>query len=264
MASLNSIPKTETKRKSFFSGKIPGNEEVNVEETPVVQTTNTFMPEVTGLVQINIEQLVPHEHQSRRVFEDAQLEELTNSIKANGVITPLKVVRKGSRYEVASGERRLRAAKKAGLSHLPCIIIEDKKGILESVIENLQRENLNLIEEGRDYWKLLNTKVFETQKDLADNLGISMSRISECLSFYENIPTNTQEELIKAGKVSRKDLRNVLKGETNKAPVTRNERYFINIEIYNGKVNLRSSLPENMDETLKNELTQEFQKSLNR
>jgi hypothetical protein len=91
-----------------------------------------------------------------------------------------------------------------------------------------------------------------------------MSRISECLSFYENIPTNTQEELIKAGKVSRKDLRNVLKGETNKAPVTRNERYFINIEIYNGKVNLRSSLPENMDETLKNELTQEFQKSLNR
>ncbi len=265
MASLNSLPKTETKRKSFFSGNLPINNEVKIEETPVVhQVEVKTVIETAGIVQINIEQLHAHEHQSRRVFDQTQLSELANSIKSNGVTTPLKVVRKGSLYEVASGERRLRAARMAGLSHLPCIIIDEKRGILESVIENLQRENLNLIEEGRDYWKLLNTKVFETQKDLADNLGISMSRISECLNFYENIPSKTQEVLIKAGKVTRKDLRNALKGEVTEAPVARNERYFINIEIYNGKVNLRSSLPASMDEALKNEITQEFKKSINR
>jgi len=263
MASLNSIPKTETKRKSFFSGSIPVNDEVKVEIKEVVQA-GQVSPPVAGLVQISIDQLIPHEHQSRRVFEAEQLEELTRSITANGVITPLKVVKKGNRYEVASGERRLRAAKSAGLSHLPCILIDEKKGILESVIENLQRENLNLFEEGRDYSKLLETKVFDSRKEMSDNLGISLSRVSECLSFYENIPSATQDKLIKEGKVTRQALRNILKNDPDKdlspsPPV----KYFLNIQIIDGKVTSKVLLPESLSENLKNEIQEEIQKIWN-
>lgn len=263
MASLNSIPKTETKRKSFFSGSIPNNADVKTEETVKVATEEISSP-IVGLIQISIEQLIPHEHQSRRAFDNELLEELTKSIIANGVITPLKVTRKGNQYEVASGERRLRAAKRAGLSHLPCILIDEKKAILESVIENLQRENLNLFEEGRDYSKLLETKVFNSRKEMSDNLGVSLSRISECLSFYENIPSTTQDKLIKEGKVTRQVLRAIVRNQEalNDKPRP-SEKYFLNIQIIDGKVTSKVFLPESMSENMKNEIEVEIQKVWN-
>src|SRR5205809_5091495 len=101
------------------------------------------------LMELDIDRIDPAEGQPRNVFKESALEELAQSIRHNGIIQPLVVRRSGDRFQIIAGERRWRAAQKAGLHTVPCIVkeISDENTLELSLIENIQREELNPIRE---------------------------------------------------------------------------------------------------------------------
>lgn len=131
--------------------------------------------------------------QPRMRFEDASLRELADSIRANGVVQPLLVRRKGNRFELIAGERRLRAAKLAGLETVPVVIREvpDEKLLEIALVENIQREDLNPIEEAHAYRGLLEG-VGLTQEALATRIGRDRSYITNYLRLLR-LPDDVQE-----------------------------------------------------------------------
>ena len=106
--------------------------------------------------ELDVDLLEPNRFQPRQVFSDAKLEELALSIRAHGFIQPIVVRPAGSRYQIIAGERRWRAAQRLGLSRVPVAIksISDNELLEVSLIENIQRENLNPIEEAKAYQRL--------------------------------------------------------------------------------------------------------------
>ena len=106
-------------------------------------------PLETDLIELDIDQLEPTDTQPRKVFNEYKLDELAQSIKANGIIQPIVARRRGERFQIIAGERRWRAAQMAGLHKVPCIIkdIADENVLEMSLIENIQREDLNPSEE---------------------------------------------------------------------------------------------------------------------
>ncbi len=144
--------------------------------------SSTFMEEDTGenLVRyLKVNEIEPNKKQARKIFDDEAIEELSNSIKEYGVIQPIVVSRKDSYYEIIAGERRWRASKKAGLKEIPAIIREnnEQKNKEISLIENIQREDLNPIEKARGI-KLLMDEYGLTQAKVAEKLGKSRSSIA--------------------------------------------------------------------------------------
>src|SRR5262249_6933142 len=114
----------------------------------------------TGLLEIEIDRLTPSDHQPRGAMDAARLDDLAASIRANGVIQPIIVRRVGDGYRIIAGERRWRAAQKAGLSRVPVVVRDvaaDPPGRLLQIalIENIQREDLNAIEEAKAYRRLV-------------------------------------------------------------------------------------------------------------
>jgi chromosome segregation DNA-binding protein len=152
------------------------------------QSSQTAAPESTDtsnseLQQLPITVLEPGQYQPRQGMAEEALEELTESIRAQGVIQPL-VVRQlaAGRYEIIAGERRWRAAKQAGLKQVPCLVREmtDKVASAVALIENIQRENLNAMEEAQALARLVDE--FElTHQQLAESLGKSRATISNLL-----------------------------------------------------------------------------------
>jgi len=135
------------------------------------------------LVSIGIEQIDPTDGQPRHVFKEDKLQELAASIKSNGLIQPVVVRRNGlDRFQIIAGERRWRAAQMAGLQRIPCVIKEvDDQNLLElSLIENLQRENLNPIEEANAFRRLLERSQM-TQEQIAVKIGKDRSSIANSL-----------------------------------------------------------------------------------
>lgn len=145
-----------------------------------------------GIVQLRTESQVrnieinlikPNTYQPRKVFNQNALLELSQSIKEYGVIQPISVRKNGDRYyELIAGERRLRASQLAGLTEIPAIIVEmnDNESAVIALIENLQRENLNFIEEAEGYYNLIKEHGF-TQEELAQRIGKSQSTIANKL-----------------------------------------------------------------------------------
>ena len=131
---------------------------------------------VKNLKVIDIE---PNKAQARKIFDEESIEELSESIKNYGVIQPIIVTKKDKYYEIIAGERRWRASKKAGLSEIPAIIREDdeRKNREISLIENIQREDLNPIEKARGI-KVLMEEYDLTQQKVAEILGKSRSSIA--------------------------------------------------------------------------------------
>ena len=132
------------------------------------------------LVQkIKLTEIEPNEEQARKVFNEESIEELAESIKKYGVIQPIIVTKKGSFYQIIAGERRWRASKKAGISEIPAIIRDDdeRKNREISLIENIQREDLNPIDKARGI-KVLMEEYSLTQQEVADILGKSRSSIA--------------------------------------------------------------------------------------
>ena len=138
------------------------------------------------LVEIGIEQIDPSEVQPRQVFRQEKLAELAASLKANGVIQPVVVRRRGERFQLIAGERRWRAAQLAGLHKIPAVVknVPDASVLELSLIENLQRENLNPIEEAGAYKNLLD-KLGYTQEQLAQRVGRDRSSIANSLRLLK-------------------------------------------------------------------------------
>lgn len=136
---------------------------------------------------IPVEDIIANINQPRKYFDDDSLQELAASIKGVGIIQPLSVSETaGGKYNLISGERRLRAAKMAGLNKVPCVLIRAEKEDVElmSLVENIQREDLNYIEEARAYMQLIDTYNF-TQGQLAEKVGKKQSTISNKLRLLK-------------------------------------------------------------------------------
>lgn len=137
--------------------------------------------EVTGeIVQnIKITKIEPDKEQPRKRFDEEKLDELANSIKQYGVIQPIIVTLKDDYYQIIAGERRWRAAKKAGLTEIPCLVRTktEQENREIALIENIQRENLNPIEKAKGLRRLLDDYGL-TQQELADKLGMSRSGLT--------------------------------------------------------------------------------------
>ena len=131
------------------------------------------------VVQVAVSDIFPNQYQPRRHFAEEDLRALADSIRQNGILQPLTVRRIGEQNELIAGERRLRAAKLAGMSHVPCIIMEinDRNAAILALVENIQREDLNCFEEAAALEKLI-TCYGMTQEDAALQLGKAQSTIA--------------------------------------------------------------------------------------
>ncbi|HIQ90377.1 MAG TPA: ParB/RepB/Spo0J family partition protein [Candidatus Coprosoma intestinipullorum] len=145
------------------------------------------------IVEIPINELRPNPYQPRTVFDEDALNELAESIKENGVFQPIIVKKSIKGYDVIAGERRLRASKIAGLKTIPAIIrqLSDEKMAEIALLENLQRENLNSLEEAKAYKSLID-KLHLTQEELAKKVSKSRSHITNMLGLLR-LPNEVQD-----------------------------------------------------------------------
>jgi ParB family chromosome partitioning protein len=144
----------------------------------------------------DIEQIRPNRFQPRMRFEADELEELSSSIQEQGILQPLLVRKQTEGYELIAGERRLRAAKMAGLTQVPVIVkrISDSKLLEMSIVENIQRENFNPIEEAEAYHRLI-TEFDLTQDQAASRVGKSRSAVANFLRLRQ-LPEPIKETII--------------------------------------------------------------------
>lgn len=151
-------------------------------ESSVLKEINKENNKEESIKEIKLIDIEPNETQARKKFNEESINELANSIKNYGVIQPIIVEDKGKYYRIIAGERRWRAAKKAGLETIPCIVRDEdeQKNKEISLIENIQRENLNPIEKALGYKDLMDNYNLK-QQDLADKLGISRSYVANTL-----------------------------------------------------------------------------------
>ena len=155
-----------------------------------------------SLRQIPIELVRPNPNNPRHYFDDAMIEELAISIRAKGLLQPLMVrQRDGGHYEIVAGERRWRAAQKAGIHDVPAIVRElsDGEALEIALIENIQRADLNPLEEAQGYQQLMSEFAY-TQQQLADSLGKSRSHIANTLRLL-NLPDSVRAH-IEAGRLT--------------------------------------------------------------
>jgi len=154
-------------------------------------------PASDGLRRLAIELVDPNPQQPRRTFDHEALVELEQSIRELGVLVPILVRSNGERYELIAGERRLRAAKAAGLTTIPALVrdVDDRESLEVAIVENLQRENLDPIEEAMGFAHLLKEYRF-TQEHLATRLGRSRPAIANALRLLD-LPDSVKARLQK-------------------------------------------------------------------
>jgi ParB family chromosome partitioning protein len=153
------------------------------------------------ILYVKVDQIKPSPFQPRENFDHQSMEELTQSIREKGIIQPIVVRRRGDYYELIAGERRFRAAKFLNIKEIPVIIrdAEDEDSLELSLIENIQRQDLNPIEEARAYQYLID-KFQVTQEKLSEVLGKSRATVANILRLLK-LPQEIQEE-IKKGRIS--------------------------------------------------------------
>ncbi len=164
------------------------------------------------VLNLPIEDVIPNRFQPRLKFDESALNELSLSIKEHGIIQPLVVRKIGEKYEIIAGERRYKAAKMAGLTSVPAIITEmdDKQSAEVAIVENIQRKDLNPIEEARSYETLLSKGM--TQEELAKKMGLSQSAVANklrLLSLSESV-----KDALMEGKISERHARSLLQLKT--------------------------------------------------
>jgi ParB family chromosome partitioning protein len=169
----------------------------------LIPTAADETPAVAGMLEVPVEAVVPNPRQPRSVFDDETLDTLAASISEVGVLQPIVVRRVGSGYELIAGERRLRAAKKAGLATIPVVVrdSDDAESLREALIENIHREDLNPVELAEAFRELLDELGLK-QETLAERLGMSRSHIANTIRLLQ-LPTDVQrllaERKIQAG-----------------------------------------------------------------
>lgn len=155
----------------------------------------------TSTNEIDVDLIEPNPDQPRSRFTESALDELAQSIIANGIVQPIVVRRKGNRFEIVAGERRWRAAQRAGLRRIPAAVkeVSDEKLLELALIENIQREELNPVEEAAAYRKLIDNMGL-TQEALAASVGKDRTLIATSLRLLK-LPADIQR-LIEEGKLS--------------------------------------------------------------
>ncbi len=161
------------------------------------------------LLDISISEIRPNPYQPRLDFDSDKIGELARSIEEKGVLQPLIVAKREDGYDLIVGERRLRAAGRAGLSNVPCLIMElpDEELLEIALVENLQREDLDPVEEARAY-SLMIEKFELSQADVAEKVGRNRSTIANALRLL-NLPMEVQT-LLQEGKLSAGHARTLL------------------------------------------------------
>ena len=168
----------------------------------------------SGVNNIKINNIKPNPNQPRRDFDKKSLEELSLSIKNKGVITPITLRKSGKHYEIVAGERRWRAAKKANLKSIPAYILDIKNNsemMQVALIENIQREDLNAIEEAEGY-AILNSKHGLSHDEIANTIGKKRTTISNALRLLK-LPPEIRRS-IREGKISAGHGRAILQKKT--------------------------------------------------
>jgi len=168
-------------------------------------------PQGAGLADVPIEQIQPNPYQPRKTFNDASIEDLARSVREHGIIQPLVVTRTGDdRYRLIAGERRFRAAQKAGLTVVPVVIKEtmtDSDVLQVALIENIQREDLNPIEEAYAYHQL-HEEFGLTQEEISKRVGKERSTVANFLRLLR-LP-DPVKKLLAAGQLSMGHARAIL------------------------------------------------------
>ena len=159
--------------------------------------------------EVELDSIVPGSMQPRTHFDEASLQSLAESIRSHGIVQPLLVRRRGETYELIAGERRWRAAKLAGLAKVPVVVkdVPDESLLEIALIENIQREDLNPIEEAQAYKKLIET-VGLTQESLASRVGRDRSYVTNYLRLLR-LPDDLQQLVIE-GRLSTGHARTLL------------------------------------------------------
>lgn len=158
--------------------------------------------EAPGIERVPLRSIMPNTLQPRQVFDPEALEDLTESVRVHGVLQPIMVrPLGGGRYELVAGERRLRAAEKAGLTEVPAVVraMTDEESLVVALIENIQREDLNAIEAARGYRQLMD-QFGLTQTELARQIGKSQPTVANAMGLLR-LPDEMQSS-IGAGQIS--------------------------------------------------------------
>ena len=177
------------------------------------------IPESHGVDRISIRSIKPNPHQPRQKFDETSLDELTASIKEKGILTPITVQKVGNQFILIAGERRLRASKKAGLKKIPVYIIDvanDAEMVEMALIENIQRENLNPIEEAEAYI-YLNNRFKLSHEKIAKSVGKKRVTISNSLRLL-TLPREIKES-IRNGRLSAGHGRAILMMKTHNSMI---------------------------------------------
>ena len=172
-----------------------------------------------GTFKININNISPNPNQPRQQFNEEALQELVASVKQKGILTPITVLEDAGNFILIAGERRLRAARLAGLTEIPAYIVEvenDAEMMEMALIENIQRENLNPIEEAEAF-AVLNSKYGLSQDAVAKSVGKKRVTVTNSLRLL-NLPSEIKES-IKIGKISAGHGRAILMMKTDYAMV---------------------------------------------
>ncbi|HHV60306.1 MAG TPA: ParB/RepB/Spo0J family partition protein [Clostridiaceae bacterium] len=168
------------------------------ESIPTIESTDT-----KNVIELKINEIDPNVNQPRKKFDDEKLTQLAESIKQHGIVQPIIVKKEGNSYKIVAGERRWRAARIAGLTKVPVIIkdLSDREILEVALIENLQREDLNPIEEAEAYDKLINDYGL-TQEELSEIIGKSRSAVANSvrlLKLSNENRKNVVEGLLSSG-----------------------------------------------------------------
>lgn len=177
-----------------------------------LKSLTTFLVNFVPIEKVDVSELQVRVH-----FDDAEIAALSHSVKEHGVLQPILVVQDGDRYKVIAGERRLRAARMAGMDRIPARVLStnDKATHEIALRENLDRVDLHPLEEGEGYVSLLETQAYTSHEGIAKGFGKPKSRITECIGFTR-LPKETKDELLKRGVKNRALLRHLLTLEADK------------------------------------------------
>lgn len=179
---------------ALFADAVPVSDPLKEEKK---QDTQVRTEEQSGdaVQYINIHDIMPNANQPRKTFSEEKIEELSKSIKEHGIIQPIVVRKKGKSYEIVAGERRWRAARKAELAKVPCLIRElsDEQNMLIAIIENMQREDLNPVEEAEGLNQMIVTFGM-TQEQISKSVGKSRPYIANSLRLLK-LPEYIKEEM---------------------------------------------------------------------
>lgn len=176
------------------------------------------------VVEIPVHEIKPNINQPRTQFVEEDIVDLANSIREKGILQPILVRRQHGRYEIIAGERRFRASQSLSAKTVPCIVVDvsDEESFVLALIENLQRENLNAMEEAKAFQSLIE-QFNLTQDEVAGRVGKNRSTVANSLRLM-NLPLDIQEDVM-AGRLSAGHARAIL--QIPDAPKQRNLRNLI-------------------------------------